>query len=100
MTIAKTTEIHVLPFGTPTSKQVNFHNSWAINGQGQFALELMKSAVASGRPMDAAAIVKLCCDISALSADELDRRGWVVEMPKWEELMNDAPITAGFLNNV
>ena len=50
MTITKKTELYVQRTGQTMPKQIVYHNTWGVDGNGQFAMELMKHALADGCP--------------------------------------------------
>jgi hypothetical protein len=96
MSTMRKTEVHLTPTGETTPKQVTFHNTWGVDGQGQFAMELMKSALQGTRSMDALDTVNLCATMAEMALAEFERRGWLIEIPTWDELNSDAPGKAGF----
>lgn len=95
MSIIKQTEVHVVPTGHSSSKQVVFHNTWAGNSIASLATELIKHSMVYPSPKPPADMVDDCIAIAELTYNKFEEKGWLVPLPSWEEL-NEERSPAGF----
>ena len=88
---------------------------WIKNSQADFAQELIRFGVFTPAPGDASGaryqqfdaltvkqVVTRACDAAAEAFAEFERRGWLIKVPLYDDLVerlkNTAPTSPGFLN--
>jgi hypothetical protein len=97
MTIIKQTEVHTIPTGKATTKQIIHHNTWGANAVGSFACELIRNAMMSSSIISPPVLVDRCIDIADLTFKKFEEKGWLLELPSWDELNEDLAPT-GFVD--
>lgn len=99
MSIISQAEVHTLPTGQATANQILIHHTWGPNSIANYACDLIKSAVMSPTPAAPEVLVDRCIAIAELAFQKFEQKGWLVELPSWEQLNEGGPGKAGFVQN-
>jgi hypothetical protein len=97
MSIIRQTEVHTVPTGQALTKQIIHHNTWGANSVGSFAVELLKNAMMSSAQISPSVMVDRCIEIADLTFKKFEEKGWLLELPSWDELNEDRN-QAGFID--
>lgn len=95
MSIIRQVEVHILPAGELPSRQAVMHQRFGANAVATLAMELMKAAVTNTAIMDPVRIVDRCVRIADEGYRMFEQKGWLFELPTWDEL-NEPKENPGF----